>query len=239
MAATGRDLYNLAMQHKGEKYVNVLVPKDNANWKGPWDCAELASWAVFQTAGVLYGCSNNDANPSVADAYSGAWVRDASNGKLRTATQEVANNTAGVILIRRPPTPGSMGHVAISSGKGTTIEAAGVNLGVREGSVNGRLWHFFVLIPQLTYAATAFVAKPKALPVLLELKDPPMTGDLVRQVQQALSEKGVDPGVIDGEYGPHTATAVQAFQTMNRLVADGVVGPATAKRLGVNWPSPG
>ncbi|MNK90136.1 N-acetylmuramoyl-L-alanine amidase CwlA precursor [compost metagenome] len=129
--------------------------------------------------------------------------------------------------------------MAISSGKGTTIEAAGVNLGVREGSVNGRLWHFFVLIPQLTYVATDFRAKPRQLPLLLEIKDPPMTGDLVKQVQQALSAKGVNPGVIDGEYGPHTAAAVQAFQTMNRLVADGVVGPATAKKLGVNWPNPG
>jgi len=238
MAATGLDLYNLAMLHKGEKYLHVVVPKDNASWKGPWDCAELVSWAVFQTATVLYGCANNNANPAVADAYSGAWVRDASNGNLGTATQDVANNTPGVILIRRPPSPGAMGHVAISSGKGTTIEAAGVNLGVREDSVNGRLWHFFARVPQLTYAATTFVAKPRQIPVLLEVKDPPMTGDLVRQVQQALSKIGVDPGVVDGEYGPHTAAAVQAFQAMNRLVADGIVGPATAKKLKVDWPSP-
>ncbi|MBS0498831.1 MAG: peptidoglycan-binding protein [Proteobacteria bacterium] len=236
--ATGQDLYNLAMLHKGEKYVNVLVPKDNPNWKGPWDCAELASWAVFQTAGVLYGCNNDDANPAVADAYSGAWVRDASSGKLGTTTQDAANNMAGVILIRRPPTPGAMGHVAISSGKGTTVEAAGVNLGVREGAINGRLWHFFALIPQLTYTATAFMAKPKKLPMLLELKDPLMAGDLVKQIQQALSQKGVDPGVMDGKYGPHTAAAVEAFQMMNRLVSDGIVGPATAKKLGVDWPDP-
>lgn len=237
--ATGQDLYNLAMQHKGEKYAHTPVPKDNANWKGPWDCAELASWAVFQTTGVLYGCTKNDAIPAVANAYSGAWVRDASNRQLGATTQDAANNTAGVILIRRPSTPGGMGHVAISSGKGKTIEAAGVNLGVCERTINGRLWHFFALIPELTYAATDFVAKPKQLPMLLELKDPRMTGKLVKQVQQALSDKGVNPGVIDGEYGPHTVAAVEAFQMMNRLVADGMVGPATAKKLGVNWPDPG
>ena len=51
------------------------------------------------------------------------------------------------------------------------------------------------------------------------------------------SDKGVDPGKIDGEYGPHTVAAVEAFQAMNRLVADGICGPLTAKKLGIEWPA--
>ena len=75
--ATGAQLLALAETRIGEKYVNVQVPKDNRKWHGPWDCAEFASWLVYQGTGKLYGCIDNAADPAVADAYSGAWVRDA------------------------------------------------------------------------------------------------------------------------------------------------------------------
>ena len=65
MAATGEQLLALASRHVGEKYVfGALAPKNNQNWKGPWDCAEFASWLVFQTSNSLYGCGNNEGNPS-------------------------------------------------------------------------------------------------------------------------------------------------------------------------------
>jgi hypothetical protein len=48
--ATGQDVLKLAQRHVSEKYVlGVRVPKDNASWTGPWDCAEFASWLIFQT----------------------------------------------------------------------------------------------------------------------------------------------------------------------------------------------
>lgn len=49
-----------------------------------------------------------------------------------------------------------------------------------------------------------------------------------------LSQQGAgpfDPGGIDGKYGPHTATAVKAFQTAHALAADGQCGNATAAML--------
>jgi hypothetical protein len=40
-----------------ERYVlGAFAPKDNANWTGPWDCAEFASWVTFQASGLLLGC---------------------------------------------------------------------------------------------------------------------------------------------------------------------------------------
>jgi N-acetylmuramoyl-L-alanine amidase len=60
---TGNDLLRLAETRIGQKYLNVLVPKDNPNWSGPWDCAEFASWVVFQKVGKLYGCTNNQSKP--------------------------------------------------------------------------------------------------------------------------------------------------------------------------------
>jgi len=234
--ATGRDLLNLAKTRIGEKYANVLVPKDNPNWHGPWDCAEFASWVVFQKVGKLYGCLDNSANPATADAYSGAWVRDASDGTLPIKDQVTANNTAGLILIRKPPLPGEMGHVAISDGEGGTVEAAGTGLGVKHGEIEGRLWHFYVEVPKVTYQTTGRIVAPKPLPYLLTLEEPYMSGTLVKNVQRALTGAGFDPGKLDGRYGPHTIAAVFAFQKMNRLVADGIVGPKTARKLNVKWP---
>jgi hypothetical protein len=234
---TGSQLIALAETRIGEKYENVKVPKDNPNWHGPWDCAEFASWVVFQKVGKLFGCDNNKANPAVADAYSGAWARDVKNGLLTKATEAEALNTPGLVLVREPPLPGQMGHIALSDGFGKTVEAAGKNLGVKKSNVTGRLWHHVVKIPGVTYKATAHVTKPKPLPFLLELKTPNVKGPLVRKVQSALKAAGFDPGTIDGAYGPHSVIAVTAFQTQNKLVADGIVGPGTAKKLGIDWPT--
>src|SRR6185369_1196748 len=109
---TGAQLLALAQTRLGEKYVNVQVPKDNAHWHGPWDCAEFASWLAFQATGRLYGCISNTANPALADAYSGAWVRDTLDGRLDRTTQLESNSIAGAVLIRTPPAPGKMGHIA-------------------------------------------------------------------------------------------------------------------------------
>lgn len=234
---SGRDLLRLAESRLGEKYVNILVPKDNPNWHGPWDCAEFISWVVYQKVGRLYGCVDNNGNPATTEAYSGSWVRDASNGTLGVSDQVAANTTPGVLMIRRPPTAGAMGHIAIADGKGGTVEAAGMNLGVRRGRVEGRLWHFFSTIPGISYNASGPVVPPEPLPYLLTLKNPNIKSPLVKAVQRALRAAGFDPGKIDGAYGPHTLAAVTAFQTLNKLVADGVVGPLTAKKLGVDWPA--
>jgi uncharacterized protein (TIGR02594 family) len=51
------------------------------------------------------------------------------------------------------------------------------------------------------------------------------------EIQKALAAKGFDPGNIDGVWGRRTAAAVRAFQTSKGLLADGVVGPITAKAL--------
>jgi hypothetical protein len=65
------------------------------------------------------------------------------------------------------------------------------------------------------------------------IEAPNMDPDVVRQIQQALSQNGVDPGPIDGDYGPKTAAAVAAFQAAHGLVANGEVGPETAQALGI------
>ena len=56
------------------------------------------------------------------------------------------------------------------------------------------------------------------------------------KIQQALKDKGFDPGPIDGEAGPKTREAVQAFQKANNLhvtAAQGEIDDETARALGV------
>ncbi len=56
-------------------------------------------------------------------------------------------------------------------------------------------------------------------------------GEDVRQLQEMLGQAGYDPGPIDGDFGPRTLAAVQAFQRAAGLVVDGAVGPLTIAAL--------
>ncbi|WP_223677534.1 peptidoglycan-binding domain-containing protein [Azospirillum agricola] len=51
--------------------------------------------------------------------------------------------------------------------------------------------------------------------------------DRVRAVQRIVGTK------VDGVYGPATHAAVARWQAAHKLVADGVVGPVTAKAMGL------
>lgn len=230
---TGQDIVDLARKHLKEPYVlGAPVPKDAASWKGPWDCAEFASWLVYQLAGYLYGCDTDTGNPATADAYSGWWARDAA-AKGRAVALTVAINIPGAFLIRKPA-PGMIGHVALSAGDGTTVEAYSSRMGVIEGKTSGRRWDLGVLVPGFDYATAAGLDTAYEAPgLVLRLMSPPMRGALVERVQRALIDQGYSPGEPDGVYGPHTAAAVAAFQAAKGLLADGEVGVNTRKKLGV------
>ncbi len=52
-----------------------------------------------------------------------------------------------------------------------------------------------------------------------------------KQIQQALKNAGFYAGKVDGNAGPKTKKAIEAFQSQNGLKADGKVGPKTWKLL--------
>ena len=60
------------------------------------------------------------------------------------------------------------------------------------------------------------------------------SGTVVKNIQTKLKRWGYYTGAIDGIYGAKTKSAVQYFQRKNGLTADGIVGNATAKALGVS-----
>lgn len=80
-------------------------------------------------------------------------------------------------------------------------------------------------------AGMPVAAAPKP-PRLLRLADPLMSGPDVKTVQTALNRHGAEL-TIDGRFGPRTAAEVKAFQKAHGLDQDGIVGPATRKKLGL------
>ncbi|HET7342999.1 MAG TPA: peptidoglycan-binding domain-containing protein [Methylomirabilota bacterium] len=55
----------------------------------------------------------------------------------------------------------------------------------------------------------------------------------VRAVQQALKDKGHDPGDVDGKMGPKTQAALRDFQSKEGLKATGRLDSETMAKLGV------
>jgi hypothetical protein len=229
--ATGEDLVSLAAQHIGEQYVRrVLVPKDNAKWKGPWECAEFASWCLYQVSNKLFGCDSRQ-KPSTAKADTKSWYSQA-KAASSTSTIVVAKSTPGAFLLRLS-TAQLDGHIAISDGTGHTIEAHSTATGVIRGAVDGRRWDMGVLPPMIAYNKPTEYVPTSPPSLVLRLKTSNMKGALVERLQHSLADKGFIPGDFDGVYGPHTATAVHAFQLTQGLLADGEAGEKTLQALGL------
>jgi len=60
--------------------------------------------------------------------------------------------------------------------------------------------------------------------------------EFVKKVQQALKDKGVYSGPIDGKMGPQTRDAISAFQKANKLevTADKALDDQTLRALGIS-----
>ncbi len=59
------------------------------------------------------------------------------------------------------------------------------------------------------------------------------TQSMTKEVQQALKDKGEDPGAIDGIMGRKTRAAVRKFQKSNGLKVTGTLDNQTEEKLGV------
>lgn len=227
----GQDILDIAKPHLGERYVlGCRADMSNPHFKGPWDCAEFASWCAYQAYGILFGTT------SYGDPYSGAWI-DQARSRDCTMSVEDAVRTPGAFLLRKPIHTGT-GHVAISDGQGGTIEARGSRYGVVEAPVYapGRIWDLGCYIPGIQYERGPEVAPSAPSGTVLKLDHPFMRGAAIESLQRALRRRQFHPGAVDGVFGPQTANAVSNFQRFKGLSVDGVVGPATAEALGLDWP---
>lgn len=228
--ATGKEIVKAALKHVGEQYIlGSVVPKNDPAWDGPWDCAEFVSWCVYQTAKILYGCEDDQADPAIADAYTGFWGRDARSLGRQISVAEAAG-IPGAAVLRVGP---KMGHVVISDGQGGTVEAASTRLGVICHTLSNRRWDMGILIPGISYEAGNGIPSPTPPGVIYRLTSPLMRGEKIEQIQQKLESLGFESGGADGVFGHQTFAALMDFQKSNGLVPDGEVGPQTAKALGI------
>jgi N-acetylmuramoyl-L-alanine amidase len=92
----------------------------------------------------------------------------------------------------------------------------------------------------LVYALFTIGGRAEPAPVATEQTAPVAvlkngsTGGEVKEVQRRLKEWGYYSGAVDGIYGNATKQAVIYFQKKNGLTADGIVGLATYRALGMN-----
>lgn len=82
------------------------------------------------------------------------------------------------------------------------------------------------------YATQTDTSSSVALTVASVLKQGSRGSD-VKEMQRRLKQWGYYQGSVDGVFGAKTKAAVIAFQKNNGLTADGVVGKATYKALGM------
>lgn len=61
-----------------------------------------------------------------------------------------------------------------------------------------------------------------------------LSSDQIRQVQQALDQKGFKAGNADGKLGPETKQALQSFQQSQHLQVTGQPDPQTLAKLGIS-----
>lgn len=70
-------------------------------------------------------------------------------------------------------------------------------------------------------------------PACLSLSKIGSRGNEVRQIQQALSDRGYSLGTVDGIFGTRTLSALKKYQSDHRLKIDGIAGEETLRSLGI------
>lgn len=91
----------------------------------------------------------------------------------------------------------------------------------------------YLVVMMLTYIFYDFIITPYIGNVMAVSYGWGSSGSVITEIQNRLKRWGYYTGSVDGRYGYGTYSAVKKFQTKNGLTADGVVGDATLRALGV------
>jgi hypothetical protein len=140
-----RDLVRVLLPHAGEQYhLGSLVPKEDAAYRGPWDCAEFVAWGIYQVTRQYVGCRGRR-----HDAWTGYFAEDLPRFATSIPENEAVELIGAIAL--RPRTAQRIGHIAICRGAGRTIEAADSRRGVASLSMRNRGFTQFYTLNSLVY----------------------------------------------------------------------------------------
>lgn len=243
MSCDGKSLVELCKTKIGQEYVfGARVPLNDHEWSGPWDCAELCSWGVFQACEIIYGCTDNEVKPEKGEAYTGSWKRDMRNLGIEISVQE-ALKTPGAMLLKRS---GSSGHIAVSLGDGGgTVEAKGRKYGVVSDVAHGRTWNYGVLVPSIEYSTNSVdllnpnyseYIPPKNLQNVAAVNSSGQNREIISYIQSRLLEKGyLAEDQISGVYDDFTEVVVRDMQIRAGITPNGELDSETSVLLGLDY----
>jgi len=87
-----------------------------------------------------------------------------------------------------------------------------------------------LFIVGVSYAVASFITIQDSFQVVATAT----TTSQNKEIQTRLKKWGYYNGAIDGILGPKSISAIKAFQKKYGLVQDGIVGPKTAAKMGIN-----
>ena len=145
---------------------------------------------------------------------------------VRKVTAVAATVVLGTVLACCGPSTSDNGSLPDP----TTASAPASTTTVAPGDSTSTTRTFIAPTTSTPPSAPSTVPTTTAPPPAKETKFLVQPGDenlFVVQIQSRLKADGYDPGPIDGQYGPAVQAAVRAFQSVNGLEGDGVVGELT------------
>lgn len=239
MSCEGKAIVELCKSKIGQEYFyGADVPLNDLNWKGPWDCAELCSWGVYQACSIIYGCTDNKVEPENGEAYTGSWKKD-----MRSLGKEITVHEAlkipGAMLLKRSS---SSGHIAVSIGDGgSTVEAKGRIYGVVQDSAHGRTWNHGVLVPSIQYTKSTAdklnssypdYILPQNLQNIAAVNSSGHNLEMITFVQNKLLEMGyLVEEDISGVYDELTEAVIRDLQIRNGITPHGELDSDTSSLL--------
>lgn len=195
-----------ASRKYGSKWIGHMVA----------DCSGLFCWAFKQ-----YDLPMSHISSNIFISYC-----TQNKGKLTTALKRTILPGSAVFT---GETAGKHPHVGLYIGDDTVIEAKGTVAGVVTSKLTDKKWTFYGELKDVAYDGVEPSPDPEPSPGWRPTIRRGNKGADVIECQTMLTRLGYDIGScgIDGDFGRATEAAVRSFQSDNKLVVDGVVGPMT------------
>ena len=203
----------------------VLNDEEKSNCKGcKWfpsgkrtrifDCRGFTWWILY----IVYGFK------LVGGGCTSQWKTE-KNWKAKGKIDTMPKDTM-VCLFQYNPEKKNMAH----TGFGFNNETVECQVGVQYSKKRSSKWTHWAIPACMSEDYVPPEEKPKEdkKPVNKTIRKG-NKGDLVKQCQQLLKDRGYDLGIcgVDGDFGVATEKAVKAFQKDHGLKVDGVVGEST------------